>query len=790
MVPVSVNGEAEGASLSLLAEGTGKVQRNRVAGHVHSYSPSIRAKILGSAVLLAVVPVVMVTWLGRAATSRALLDQAREFGAITCESFTSQIGATLASARKDLETLASLGPVHRMRSGPLEPREIDLLKESLGRFLASRNIARQIRVRDQRGSVLLRSVRSRSGTVRAVVASEPADESDLPESQLNMEAAPGRDSRMVNGRPFVCPIDGDDLTLSDGTTLLRYCLPLRAADGGLAAIIELDLARDQLVRSLREIRLGDEWTLTVRDERGRTVARKSPRDSESSLARDGTEDRLAATNEADETLFEALLRPDEGDARLAWSVELRLPTSRLLAPVMSLEETLAGLVAPITLAALLMGLIAAGRLTRPLMVLQNAAERIRAGDLTVRPEAESGDELGQLAETFGSMARTIESKERLLKASNLRLEARVATRTEALDAERARLDVILAEMGVGVAVLDRDRVITWANERLAAWSSCRPVGRSWSEVFCDRATSCSRCEVETFLAARPAPGSEIPVCSVGQLRFVMTTVEVRRPGDGELTVACQNLGERSTIIRRQAKLEQDLTRAKSLASLGEFAAGLTHEVGNPLGGIKLLAQAMERDPMTKQRHGESLDLLVSEIDRLSKLVHTFSSFAKPGENCHHNSQSVSVLVEETIALLHDRASRRQVRIRSALPSGLAPIDVDGQQIKQVLLNLLLNAIEAMPSGGDVAVVTASRGSAVEISITDTGPGLCTEEHSRIFEPFFTTKAEGTGLGLAVVRSMTERNGGTIRCGNSINSGATFVLTFPAARAVPSTAEPT
>lgn len=218
---------------------------------------------------------------------------------------------------------------------------------------------------------------------------------------------------------------------------------------------------------------------------------------------------------------------------------------------------------------------------------------------------------------------------------------------------------------------------------------------------------------------------------------------------------------------------------KSVA-VGQLAAGLAHELRNPLASIKLLVQAArERESAVA---GRDLEVLEEEILRLERLLQTFLDYARP-PRLEKKPVVLREVIESTVDLVRRRAEPQKVQIDVACGSPTARIEADADQLRQVLLNLLLNAVEALPQGGLVSVFTESpfdgEGSQAVVRIRDNGPGLPPELGPRIFEPFVSTKETGIGLGLSLCRQIVQLHGGTIEAANRHTGGAEFVLRLPA-----------
>lgn len=227
---------------------------------------------------------------------------------------------------------------------------------------------------------------------------------------------------------------------------------------------------------------------------------------------------------------------------------------------------------------------------------------------------------------------------------------------------------------------------------------------------------------------------------------------------------------------REEKHQLEMARQESLARLGEMGAMLAHEIRNPLGGIKGFAQVIEKRPQDERNSGFARRI-VAETLRLEALVNDLLAYARSDRPAPVLFR-LDELVAHTVALVRDEADEQGVALSVAVPEGVQ-LRGDQDRLGQVLLNLVKNAIQAMPEGGTLTVRAASSGSHVTITVGDTGEGIDPESMERIFEPFFTTRAKGTGLGLALCKKIIEEHDGTIDVKSGVGEGTTVSVTLPA-----------
>lgn len=230
-------------------------------------------------------------------------------------------------------------------------------------------------------------------------------------------------------------------------------------------------------------------------------------------------------------------------------------------------------------------------------------------------------------------------------------------------------------------------------------------------------------------------------------------------------------------LRSRQLLQDEMKRKEKLVALGHLAAGVAHEIRNPLSSIKGLAKYFaERAPAGGEAH-QLAQVMAKEADRLNRVVSELLELVKP---THLALQAVDLntLINHSLQLVSQDANSREIQLRFTANDTLPVIQADPDRLTQVLLNLYLNAIQAIGQHGVISVTASESGAGVKISVTDSGKGIAAGQLEAIFTPYFTTKAEGTGLGLAVVHNIVEQHGGTIQVASQEGKGATFTLCLP------------
>jgi signal transduction histidine kinase len=241
----------------------------------------------------------------------------------------------------------------------------------------------------------------------------------------------------------------------------------------------------------------------------------------------------------------------------------------------------------------------------------------------------------------------------------------------------------------------------------------------------------------------------------------------------------------TAVLRRLRQTERDALRAEQLAWVGQMAAGIAHEIRNPLAAIKILIQAAADRPGGPALRPRDFPVLEEEITRLEQIVTEFLDFARPPRP-EPRPVDVGELVDQVLCSVRTKAELQGVQLVMEPPARPVIASADPNQLRQVLLNLIFNALDAQPAGGEIriAMEILDEGTSAPqffLSMTDGGPGLPAGKEDRIFEPFFSTKESGLGLGLSICRRIAESHGGTLTAANGPSGGAVFSLRFPAAQ---------
>jgi len=259
---------------------------------------------------------------------------------------------------------------------------------------------------------------------------------------------------------------------------------------------------------------------------------------------------------------------------------------------------------------------------------------------------------------------------------------------------------------------------------------------------------------------------------------------IRPPG--EMGFLCEAIDRMAAAVaEREAQLKaftrQQMGKSEKLASIGRLAAGVAHEINNPLTGVLTFAHLLRDKPKMDDEDKQDLDLIIHETTRAAEIVRNLLDFARERAAIKERL-SINDVVLRVVRLIRNQKGFDRIRINDLLTTDLPEVDGNMNQLQQVLLNLSLNACEAMPKGGTITIKTFFQDDHVFVEVIDTGCGIKREHLDQLFEPFFTTKpvGKGTGLGLAVSFGIIEQHRGTLEVQTEEGKGSTFRIKLPQA----------
>jgi len=429
------------------------------------------------------------------------------------------------------------------------------------------------------------------------------------------------------------------------------------------------------------------------------------------------------------------------------------------------------------------GLYMAKRIARPVQMLAEGARAIGAGRLDLRLEPETTDEMGSLVESFNMMAAELRSSQERLDLSRRELERK----NDEVDGRRRYIETILERVATGVLSLDAGGAILTVNG-----AAERLLGLDQGVIGQSARTVLARDDLRPLLVL--ADVIERPEAA-GVVQEITLTRDDR---EIHLAAAATVLTGDGGRVEGAVLVLDDVTpliRTQRVAAWRDVARRLAHEIKNPLTPIQLSAERLKRhfqtaSPPVRALVDECSDAIVVEVEALKSLVDEFAQFARM-RGPRAVPSDLNRLVEDTLRLYVGVLQQGRLRLEPHLTRDLPPVRMDSEQMRQVIINLVDNAVEALggatapdrPDGQPPTIVVAtnrdSQNGTVRLVISDNGPGVPPTDRDKLFMPYFSTKGRGSGLGLAIVRRIVSEHGGGIDVGEA-QPGTVFTVELPAA----------
>ncbi len=348
---------------------------------------------------------------------------------------------------------------------------------------------------------------------------------------------------------------------------------------------------------------------------------------------------------------------------------------------------------------------------------------------------------------------------------------------QALVQTRSMHHNILDSLADAVITVDSENLVSYINPAgcdLFQCTAAEVVGKSYPALFRPDANFCSPI-VDTLQSGREHHGIEIDYPLPHRTPRVLASTSLLFDGRGKplgVVAIIRDVSERYALQRRVAQNER-------LALIGEMAAGIAHELRTPLTSIRGFVQYLQgsSDPAEWQEYG---NIIIREVDGLNRIVADLLDLVRPLP-LHFLPTDLNALVDEAVLLARESVGDAYIRFDLDLDPGLPPVPVDRGRIKQVLLNVLVNAVQAISEAGEIRIRTLGEAGQVRLCISDSGCGIPAALRERIFDPFFSTKPSGTGLGMAIARRIVEGHQGRIEIDSVEAQGCAVTLILPAAQ---------
>ncbi|MFQ5864033.1 MAG: ATP-binding protein [bacterium] len=479
----------------------------------------------------------------------------------------------------------------------------------------------------------------------------------------------------------------------------------------------------------------------------------------------------------------------------------------IFAPANTFKKLFFGLLGFFLLTSLFLAYLATRQFTGSIQKLQREVEVIAQGDYHSRVKVQTYDEIEELAHQFNFMAESLEQREAEIARHRKHLEQMVQARTRELQKEKNKLQVILDNVPSGFILVDKDFNILLASAAIKGIIGKplnRILGRPCYEVIgCseDRAT-CSTQKVfgsgkmESQFLQRIGPEGE---------EQYLEQIAVPLKKDGRVETVLEIL----TDVTERKRLQDQLIRSEKLATTGEIAAVIAHEMRNSLTSLRMIMQLLTEAEHLNHSDRESLEVALDSLARMERVVKDLLQLARPAQ-LEKKLESINDILEDSVEFAKHQITRNGIELEVKLEPHLPVLELDREHIKEAMVNLILNASQAMETSGKIRIrselktltrklrdlgevrVAAEENVAVgvqevvlekgrqviKIEVQDSGCGIPGEHLKRVFDPFFTTKVNGTGLGLSFVKRVVNEHGGIVKAESQFGKWSCFTIYIP------------
>jgi two-component system sensor histidine kinase HydH len=335
-------------------------------------------------------------------------------------------------------------------------------------------------------------------------------------------------------------------------------------------------------------------------------------------------------------------------------------------------------------------------------------------------------------------------------------------------------DQVVTSLPVGLIATDKDGKLALSNnaaERITGINLTQALGKEPDSIL-----PSNFCELKKLLDLGESVSEKEMECEFTLKKVVPVSISASKiiNEEGEFVGRVFILRDLAEVRR----LQDEIRRKEKLAAIGDLAAGVAHEIRNPLSSIKGIASYYKAKFADGSEDKEMAGVMIEETDRLNRVISELLEFARPSK-LNLKLSDLNELLKHSARLIQQEATVKNIQIHLNLTPDAVEAEVDPDRLTQCFLNLYLNALQAMKNGGQLAIASATRvDGSVSIDIKDNGSGISTDDLSKIFDPYFTTKPKGTGLGLAIVHKIIEAHHGQIKARSIIGQGTVFSIILP------------
>ncbi len=658
------------------------------------------------------------------------------------------------------------------------PENLDKIRSDFLLFSQGRRAYYQLRFLDMKGQEVIR-INLRNGTPELVSENRLQAKGDRYYFRDAISLPPGK--------IYVSPVDQNmehGLAENPAQIVVRFASPVFDSSGNRLGIIVINLFANHLLAMISDS--PEEGTVALLSADGERLFPFEDGGHPSGGKGGVMTTRPRRTDNGEIIGHASVMVGPSGEERKVY-LQMAVRERMVAAATGPVTKLILVILAVVAVGSAAFGVFVSRYLTGPILALRTGTEIISRGDFKHRVTAETGDELEDLALHFNSMAEKLGDSQRKLSDWNESLQDAVTKKSEELRVseqkerfERRKIEGIVSAIGADLILIEEDGNVSWANRKMIerAGGDRALLGKPCHEVLWSCKDRCNDC-LATAVMDDGIPRRKVMSHSGddGHELFHQVVAAPVEGEDGKISRVLELSIDITDSVLKDREARDRMARADKLAMLGQFSAGIIHEVANPLASMKTTLQVMTSQHEFEPAQVGQVDRVLGEIDRLTAFLRSFSSYAKqaPPDLCDCDVHS---LLEQVVRLIRRDALKKEVRVVMKSDSFPGIIYADKGRFQQVILNLVLNSVEAMPKGGTVVIRSGRKENSAWIEIADEGVGISPENYRRIFDPFFTTKPSGTGLGLSIAHDIIRRMNGELTVRPNSGRGTIFRIEVP------------
>ena len=801
---------------------------------------SIRNKLLIAFGGLSILPMIFVGTYGTLSNFRTMKNAALEGLTLDVQTIREKTADFLENVSSDLRVIQNSPSVEqwtreRLPGDNSNENELQRVGKELLALAKTKRIYYQFRLLDNTGNELIRveciSPNDSIKTYRLV-----------PQSELRQGSAAFY-FLLINSAGYnkitLAPAEVDYRS-SEQIPVLSFAMPL-AEDRGLAGILIANVFEKNFIRVIESKRrfefnpkvmlvTGDghylyhsekktDWNRLLASREEDNLQRDYPQKITEAILSGGTGTLSEGANEiiSYAPLFPANDLAGDVEPFSKFSVSVyaveSVPETVIMGRARSFALLFSGLTILFLVSAIGLGLIATRQFTRPIAQLESGAEIIAKGNYEHRLHVETNDEIGTLADQFNVMAASLEARGKEILQHRTKLEEMVEQRTRELLEEKTKLQALLDNVPSAFILLDKNfhiQTVSAALECLTGFALPDVKGKDCGSLF-DNGDTCKDCLCRKAVETGMAESRIEQIIDQEQGERFIERIAIPMMENKEVNSVLQII----TDVTKRKRFEQELVYTERLTAAGEMSSFVAHEFRNSLTSIKMILQLLRESKRISRTEKKSLGVALDSMSHMEGVVNELLDFARP-KPVKMATGNLNAIVNEGLDLVKSHLREKRIEVIKNLEDSLDDLALDGSQIKESIINILLNAIQSMDAHagvnrrGTITVVTKrerlqetlrelafdreagntgvgerhpeivlEKGSnCAVVEITDTGSGIEKDQLSRIFDPFYTTKINGTGLGLPMVKRTVNAHGGVVTIESKIGKGTTVRIYFP------------